>query len=194
MKRIVFLVVVAAAMLVPGSPASAAGSTTASGALTPVVENPNASPHGRGGVTLTMSADRTHLDWRITYAGVSIPITAVEFCGGENPRAYPIDPTCAFVIPQAPGGPSPIIGSRTIDTTQAALLASGFAVVQLQSAQGPQLSGYIAIGSPMPDTATASTPAVRQGDIGFVVVLGGLAGAVLILGGRPRRRIGTRGA
>ncbi len=178
-----------AAALVLGLPAAAADAITLSGSLSPVVENPNASAQGHGDAVLTIGSDGTQLSWVITYSGVSSQITAVSFCSGNKPRVLPIGVTCAFVIPQADGGPSPITGSRTILAQEAETLSSGYAVIQLASADGPQLYGYI--GPPPPNNATVSdaTPGTAGG---LVAAIGGLAAFMYVLTRwRPRRTLGA---
>jgi hypothetical protein len=150
-KRYLVILGIIVAALAAAAPVAASDATTLSGTLSPPADNPNAGAHGRGTAALTISADRTHLEWRVTYVGTSSPITSVAFCAGTKPREIPIDSTCGFVIDQAAGGPSPITGSRTILPGQADNLSSGFTVIQLGSAAGPELSGYIAIGPALPD-------------------------------------------
>ena len=147
------LVLAAATLLAPT--ALAADEVIVSGHLSRVVLNPDSSANGRGAVTLRIAADRSSMTYRITYAGVRRPVTAVHFCSGSNPREVPIPITCAFVIPEAAGGPSPLVGTASLVPAQADTLESGFAVIELASAAGPEISGYIAIGLPLPDTSTA---------------------------------------
>jgi len=91
---------------------AAAGSLVVSGPLTPVSANPAADTAGRGLAVLTINDARTLLTYTITYRNVEVPITAVYFCAGENPREVPIPITCAFAIPASAGGASPITGSQ----------------------------------------------------------------------------------
>jgi hypothetical protein len=153
------LLLAAATLLAPA--ALAADEIVVSGHLSRVVLNPDSSPNGRGAVTLRIAADRSSMTYRITYAGIRRTVTAVHFCSGSNPREVPIPITCAFVIPAAKGGASPIVGSVPLVPAQADVLASGFAVIELASAAGPEISGYIAIGPPLPDTSTV--PALAAG-------------------------------
>lgn len=185
---------VGAFTLVPA--VAAADPLQVSGRLTPLVANPLADPDGHGVAALTISADRTTLTYRITYADVGVPITAVYFCGGSNPREDPISITCAFVIPAVPGGPSPITGSTSIVAAQADVLASGFAVIQLDSAAGPQLAGYLEIGPPPPDTSTAASSVSGALDERLIVpALAALISFALVLRSRSvRRRVATSGA
>jgi len=153
-RRLMFLVgLVGSLALVPD--VAAADPLVVSGRLTPLLENDAADPDGHGVAALTISADRTQLTYRITFGDVAVPITAVYFCAGEMPRAIPISITCPFVISPSAGGLSPITGTRSILPAQADVLASGYAVIQLDSAAGPQLAGYIEIGPPPPDTSTS---------------------------------------
>ena len=177
----IFVWLVGTLAFAPG--VAAADPLRVSGRLTPLAENPTADADGHGVVALTISADRTQLTYRITYDDVGVPITEVYFCSGFKPREEPIPVVCAFVISPSAGGPSPITGTRSIVRAQADVLASGFAVIQLGSASGSQLAGYVEIGPPPPDTATAAgvgSPVVGAllpalaGFITFVVVLTGL--------------------
>ncbi|MEW5991475.1 MAG: CHRD domain-containing protein [Chloroflexota bacterium] len=173
------------------SAVAAADPLQVSGRLAPHVENPLADPDGHGVAALTISADRTTLTYRITYADVGVPITAVYFCAGSIPREDPISITCAFAIPAAPGGPSPITGSTSIVAAQADVLASGFAVIQLDSVAGPQLAGYIEIGPPPPDTSTAASPVAGALDDGSILpALPALITFAFVLRVRSARRAG----
>jgi hypothetical protein len=174
--------------------AAAADPGIVSARLSPLVENPEAGPNGRGIAALTISADRTQLTYRITYHDVRAPIMEVDFCAGQKPREVPISGTCAFAISPSPGGSSPITGSRSIEAAQADTLLSGYAVIQLSSAAGAQLAGYLEIGAPPPDTATATSagsqlPAERS----IVPVVAALLAFVVFVS-RSRRRPVRRNA
>jgi hypothetical protein len=185
--------VLAAAMLFAPT-ALAADETVVSGHLSRVVLNPHSSPNGRGAVTLRIAADRSSMTYRIMYAGIRRRVTAVHFCSGSKPRELPIPITCAFVIPEASGGASPIVGTASLVPAQADTLASGFAVIELASDAGPEISGYIAIGLPLPDTSTSPTagaggatdpwPLLPLG----VAALAAAAGAWLLRPAPSRRR------
>lgn len=159
-RRLAILVGLAAVFaLAPG--VAAADPLTISGRLSPVVGNPAADPDGRGVAVLTINDARTELTYKISYRNVAVPITAIYFCGGQKPRAYPIPITCAFAISPSDGGPSPITGTTSIVPAQADVLASGYAVIQLVSASGPQLAGYVQVGPPPTDTLTAPAIGAR---------------------------------
>jgi len=168
-----------ASSLVASSVAAADG-TVVSGSLQPVELNPAAAGTGHGVAVLTIAADRTAMTYRITYRGVGRAITAVHFCAGSNPREFPIPITCAFAIPQVAGGASPITGKTTLVPAQADVLLSGFAVVELASSAGAELSGYVAIGAPPPDTATAPAPA-RPNPAGNALLLIVAVAVLLVL-------------
>jgi hypothetical protein len=160
-----------------------------SGRLTPASENPAADPDGRGAAVLTINEARTQLTYTITYRNVAVPITTVNFCAGQNPREVPIPITCAFAIPAVAGGASPITGSQVIVASQADVLASGYAVIQLGSASGPQLAGYVQVGPLPPDTATIPRSTFQQSPINVgLPVLGGVVAFVLVAGSNSRRR------
>ena len=181
----IFVWLVATLAFAPG--VAAADPLPVSGRLSPLTENPTADPDGHGVVALTISADRTQLTYRITYGDVDVPITEVYFCSGFKPREEPIPVVCAFVISPSVGGPSPITGTRSIVSAQADVLASGFAVIQLGSASGSQLAGYVEIGPPPPDTATAAV--VGSPVVGALLpVLAGFITLVVVLTGLTRRR------
>jgi hypothetical protein len=167
---------------------TAADPSVVSGRLTPITENPAADPDGAGLAVLTINAARTELTYRITYRKVDAQITAVYFCAGQNPRVVPIPITCAFAISPSAGGPSPITGSRAIEPSQADVLMSGFTVIQLDSATGPQLAGYMLMGPPPPDTATIPVIASQRS---LIVVLLPLLGATVafafVVAASPKR-------
>jgi hypothetical protein len=168
--------------------AAAADPWIVSARLSPVVENPEAGPHGRGIAALTISADRTQLTYSITYREVGAPITEVDFCAGQKPRVVPITGPCAFAISPSPGGSSPITGSRSIEATQADTLLSGYAVIQLSSAAGAQLVGYLDIGPPPPDTATATSAGSQLAPERSIVPVVAALLAFVVFVSRSRRR------
>ena len=169
---------------------AAADPLVVSGRLTPPVENPVAGPHGHGVAALTISADGTQMTYRITYGRVGAPITAVYFCSGSIPRDDPLALVCGFTIPEGAGGPSPITGSRSISPTAAAILESGYAVIELDSASGIQLAGWIELGPPPPDTATVPMVGAHPPLVGFFVpaLAGLIAFGAALLGPRGAKR------
>jgi hypothetical protein len=166
---------------------------TVSGALSPFLGNPSAGGDGQGLAVLTISGDRTQLSWTITYTGVSSPITKVYFCAGSNPPVYPIGDPCAFVMSLAEGGFSPITGSRSIDAQQANVLSSGSVFIELDSAVGPQLAGYVQVGlPPPPNMATVEEPSSSSGAGALLAIAAGICAFVYVIALGPRRRVVLR--
>jgi hypothetical protein len=180
-------------VVLAADPTSGADGMTVSGTLSPFTGNPSAGPDGKGTAVLTISGDRTQLAWTITYTGVSSPITHVYFCAGSNPPTYPIGDPCAFVMPQADGGSSPITGSRTLLPQQADSVSSGSVFVELDSGVGPQVAGYIKPGPRLPNMATVKGPSRDVATANLLVpIIGGIGAFVYVLALGPRRRRRTR--
>ncbi len=167
--------------------------------LTPAVENPQSSPGGRGLAIIKIDPDRTVLRYRITFAGVTHPITRVAFCDGQAalPTIAPTPGACAFsIIPASPGGPSPIVGSISILPSRFDVITGYGTFVELDSANGREIRGYLAAGTP-PETATAERieagPNIGGGpNVPFIVGLAGVVALAVYAGVRPwaRRRDG----
>ena len=94
-------------------------------------------------VEANLARDSNVLMWKITYSGLSGPATAAHFHGpamaGQNaPVVMPISAPLA----------SPITGSATLTTSQAADLIAGKWYVNLHTAANPngEVRGQVSVG------------------------------------------------
>ncbi len=192
--------VLIACLFVPSTVAAATKPVDFYAPLSRAVEDPQSSPGGRGLAVIKINPDRTVLTYRVTFAGVTSPITRVAFCVGQvaPPTIGPTPGPCAFsIIPAPPGGPSPIVGSVSILPSRFDVITGYGTFVELDSAKGREIRGYLLAGAP-PDTATAEAigagPNASNGpNAPFIVGLAGVVALVACLAARPRaRRRGAR--
>lgn len=160
-------------LLMVGAPSStrAAAPLTLSARLTGSAEVPPVSGAARGRAVVVINAERTELQYRITYQGLSGPLRTAAFCIGWSTT----DVVCPFIGPELPVGPSPLVGTRPIIGIQAENWTSGQAWVQLLTDKYPQgeIRGLL---TTLPATSTILNGQGTLSDVQIAVIL--LAGAL----------------
>ena len=121
----------------------ASTSTSLTARLSGAAEVPAIRTDGAGMVEANLAPGSNVLMWKITYSGLSGPATAAHFHGpamaGQNaPVVMPISAPLA----------SPITGSATLTTSQAADLIAGKWYVNLHTAANPngEVRGQVSVG------------------------------------------------
>ena len=101
-------------------------------ALSGASEVPAVTSEGKGSVQATLNSKRTSLSWKVTYSGLSGPVTGAHFHGpamaGEN---------AGVAIPLSGALKSPITGNTKVTAAQAAELLAGKWYVNLHTAANP---------------------------------------------------------
>jgi hypothetical protein len=124
-------------------PAMAATSTALTARLSGASEVPAVMTDATGKFEASLAAGSNLLTWKITYAGLSGPVTGAHFHGpamaGQN---------AAVVVPIGAPLASPITGSATLTPSQAADLSAGKWYVNLHTAanQGGEARGQVSVG------------------------------------------------
>lgn len=91
---------------------------------------PKAVP-GTGTAEVNYNRDTGTLSWRVTYSGLTGPLTGAHFHGPAGPTA-----NAGIVVPMA-NAPSPITGEAKITPAQAGDLMAGLWYVNLHTAANP---------------------------------------------------------
>ena len=131
--------------------AAAGAPFTLTARLSAAAEVPPVASGASGRAVVTINAERTQLQYRITYRGLSGPLVLAAFCVGWSTT----DMVCPFIGPELPMGPSPLVGTRAIVGIQADDWTSGQPWVQLTTAKNPEgeIRGRLVS---LPATSTAS--------------------------------------
>ncbi len=100
--------------------------------LSGAAEVPAVTSDGKGTVQATLNSKRTSLNWKITYSGLSGPVTGAHFHGpamvGEN---------TGVAVPLSGAMKSPITGSTKVTAAQVADLLAGKWYFNLHTAANP---------------------------------------------------------
>ena len=91
---------------------------------------PKAVP-GTGSAEVNYNRDTGMLSWRVTYSGLTGPLTGAHFHGPAGPTA-----NAGIVVPFV-NSPSPLVGEAKITPTQAGDLMAGLWYVNLHTAANP---------------------------------------------------------
>ena len=132
----------AAAVLAAGCSMNPMGThaPTFSARLTGTAEvPPNQSP-GTGSLDARLNTDSRVLKWKVTYAGLTGPVTAAHFHGPAVPGV-----NAGVVVPFSGGLSSPVTGEATLTSAQVADLMAGKWYVNLHTAAHPggELRGQV---------------------------------------------------
>ncbi|RQG99902.1 CHRD domain-containing protein [Paraburkholderia dinghuensis] len=101
--------------------------------LQPSSEVPPRVSHGHGTLDATFDTSTKSLQWTVTYADLSGPVTAAHFHGPA-----PVGQNANVQVPIAKGDmPSPIKGTATLDEKQTADLMAGQWYVNIHTKQNP---------------------------------------------------------
>ena len=132
------LLVFGACSMMPMAPTSSAMTARLSGAS----EVPAVMTDATGRVEASLTAGTNLLTWRVTYSGLSGPVTGAHFHGpamaGQN---------AGVVVPISAPLTSPITGSATLTPSQAADLTAGKWYVNLHTAANPngEIRGQVGV-------------------------------------------------
>lgn len=112
--------------------------------LTGASEVPPVMTAAAGRVDATLALASNVLTWRITYSGLSGPVTGAHFHGPATSAM-----NAAVVVPINAPLESPITGSATLTAAQAAELTAGKWYVNLHTAANPggEIRGQVELGS-----------------------------------------------
>jgi CHRD domain len=121
------------------NPLSTSLSTTLSGAS----EAPPVTTDATGTMQATLAAASNVLTWKVTYSGLSGPLTMAHFHGPAMPGQ-----NAAVVVPMNSPLTSPMTGSATLTPGQAAEIMAGEWYVNLHTAANPngEIRGQIIVG------------------------------------------------
>jgi len=123
----------ALALCVLASGAAFADTVALKADLQPSSEVPPRVSHGHGMLAATFDTSTKSLNWTVTYADLSGPVTAAHFHGPA-----PVGQNANVQIPIAKSDvPSPIKGTATLDDKQAADLMAGQWYVNIHTKQNP---------------------------------------------------------
>jgi hypothetical protein len=111
---------------------STATSTLTTSRLTGNHEVPSTRSSGSGDVSATLNRQTNLLSWRVSYAGLTGPVTAGHFHG-----AAPWGQNAGVALPFSGDLSSPITGSATLSAAQAADFLAGKWYVNLHTAAYP---------------------------------------------------------
>lgn len=120
---------------VPPPPAMAAkpmAATMMAARLSGASEVPPVAGSGSGMVEASFDAKTSMLNWTVTYAGLSGPVTAAHFHGPAMPGA-----NAGVVVPLTGALASPIKGSAVLTAAQAADLMAGKWYMNVHTAANP---------------------------------------------------------
>jgi hypothetical protein len=125
-----------------GAPKSATGSTTLKGTLSGAAEVPPNPSSATGAFEGKFDTETNVLTWTVTYSGLSAPATAAHFHGPALPGQN------AGVVVPFPNATSPIKGSTTLNSGQAADLMAGKWYVNVHTATYPggEIRGQVMSG------------------------------------------------
>jgi len=100
---------------------------------------PNPSP-GTGSLDARLNTDSRVLKWKVTYAGLTGPVTAAHFHGPAAPGV-----NAGVVVPFSGDLSSPVTGESTLTSAQVADLMAGKWYVNLHTAAHPggELRGQV---------------------------------------------------
>ncbi len=96
-------------------------------------ETPANSSAGKGTASVALDTDSKHIDWTITYSGLSGAATAAHFHG---PAAVGV--AAGVVVPITGGLASPIKGSAELDDGQIGDLRGGLWYINIHTAKYPK--------------------------------------------------------
>ncbi|WP_322010287.1 CHRD domain-containing protein [Paraburkholderia sp. J12] len=123
----------ALALCVLASSAAFADTVALKADLQPSSEVPPRVSHGHGELDASYDTSTKSLQWTVTYADLSSPITAAHFHGPA-----PVGQNAKVQVPIAKSDlPSPIKGSATLDDKQAADLMAGQWYFNIHTQQNP---------------------------------------------------------
>lgn len=123
----------ALALCVLASSAAFADTVALKANLQPSSEVPPRVSHGHGTLDATFDTSSKSLQWTVTYADLSSPVTAAHFHGPA-----PVGQNAKIQVPiEKADLPSPIKGSATLDDKQAADLMAGQWYFNIHTTQNP---------------------------------------------------------
>jgi hypothetical protein len=133
------------ALCVLASSAAFADTVALKANLQPSSEVPPRVSHGHGTLDATFDTSTKSLNWTVTYADLSGPVTAAHFHGPA-----PVGQNANVQVPIAKSDmPSPMKGTATLDDKQAAELMAGQWYVNVHTKQNPsgEIRGQVLPGN-----------------------------------------------
>ena len=111
-------------------------------ALAGASEVPAVVSEGKGSVQATLNSTRTSVKWKITYSGLSGPVTGAHFHGPATAAE-----NAGVVVPLAGSMKSPIMGNSKVTAEQAADLLAGKWYFNLHTAANPngEIRGQVSL-------------------------------------------------